>query len=93
MEELHNQDLAVHHGEAQRRRGGHHPGPLGDPLLEIHAAASGARPPRRRSSVRAAARNGGLTAEPGRRHAAGSSTNGQQLTFGDRGTGGGDDDL
>jgi len=37
MEELHNEDLAVHHAEAQHQRGGHHPGPLGDPLLDIPA--------------------------------------------------------
>jgi hypothetical protein len=93
MEELHNEDLAVHHAETQRMRGGHHPGPLGDPLLEIHAAASGGRPPRRQSSARSAARNGGPTAEAGTRQLAGPPSNGQQLTFGDGGTGGGDDDL
>ena len=91
MEELHDQDLAVHHAETQRKRGGHHPGPLGDPLPEIHGAASGGRPPRRRSSARSAARNGDLTAEPGKR--ARPPSKGQQLTFGDGGTGGGDDDL
>jgi hypothetical protein len=93
MEELHNQDLTVHHAETQRRRGGHHPDALGDPLLEIHAAASGARPPRRRRSARSAARNGGMTAETGKRQLAAPASSGQQLTFADSGPGGGDDDL
>lgn len=93
MEELHNEHLAVHHAETQRRRGGHHPGPLGDPLLEIHAAAPGARPPRRRNSARSATHNSNLRGEPGKRQLAAPPFDGQQLTFADGGSGSGDDVL
>ena len=45
MEALHRDDLAEHHLQAQRQRGGHHPGHLPDPLRDLLNAtpATGSR--------------------------------------------------
>jgi hypothetical protein len=75
MEELHNTDLAAHHRRAQRQRGGHQPGPLGDPLA--HLATSRRR---RRSSLPG---RGSGAGKPRARDASDVSppTGGRQLTF------------
>lgn len=40
MEELHDPQLALHHADVQRERGGYHPSYLGDPLKEFNARAT-----------------------------------------------------
>ncbi len=46
MEDLHNEDLAEHHQQAQRDRGGHFPGFLPDPLAGHEQLAIDATPPK-----------------------------------------------
>ena len=80
MEELNNTNVASHHREAQRQRGGHQPGPLGDPLAHLATA-----PRRRRSSFRGSG-EGGRRNGAGKRGAPAASevpppTGGRQLTF------------
>ena len=80
MEELNNTDVACHHREAQRQRGGHQPGPLGDPLAHLATA-----PRRRRSSFRGSG-DGGRRNGAGKHGARAASevpppTGGRQLTF------------
>ena len=66
MEQLHDADLAGHHRDAQRERGGHHPASLPDPLADDPSAlipspagARDARNGQRRASSRAAATQNG----------------------------------
>src|SRR4051794_40750725 len=65
MEELRDNALADHHAQAQRERGGHHPGALGDPLVSRPAvAALNGRRPRRARVARSEPGGDGDTAAP-----------------------------
>ena len=81
MEELHAAEVAAHHREAQRRRGGHQPGPLGDPLPQRAASRrhrraafvpNGKNGGQRRGAEEDGSRGGPATPRP---------AGGSQLTF------------
>jgi hypothetical protein len=83
--------MAADHAQAQRQRGGHHPGPLGDPLLNISTLPS-QREERGRKASNAARRNGGESGA-GNGSTATRPRKGRQLTFGDVGSEDRHDDL
>jgi hypothetical protein len=91
MEHLYRQELAADHAHAQRQRGGHHPGPLGDPLVDM-STPTGQREQRRRTVADTPRRNGDESGE-GNGSMATRPRKGWQLTFGDVGSEARRDDL
>jgi hypothetical protein len=86
MEELHREELARHHADAQHERGGRHPDGLGDPLLGLPPRRAHDAPRRKANGARA--RTGKPSEEQATASDGATETRGRygpQLTFGDPG--------
>jgi hypothetical protein len=71
MEPRYDQELADHHANAQRERGGHHPAPLRDPLAHLNEEADPQPPPGKRAGAKSvAAERGPAKQRPTRRASA-----------------------